>query len=102
MITPGVLRGLTQPTIVLRMTAAVPPAPGDMDGTGSYHGDTPALVFNPGMLVFAVYVGNGRLILTPIDSESVHSPHVVMASALNATAEIVSGRDIVQAFNRKT
>lgn len=81
-ITPGKLRGLTQPTIVLYMESGVPEAPGE-----SEHVDT---VFERGMFVFAQYIGNGRLILMPV-APGTWGPHVVMASALNGTSSIVDG-----------
>src|ERR1043165_1173258 len=85
-ITPGELRGRTQPTILLRMTDSVAAAPGNTDGEGP--------VFRPGMLVFAQYVGNGRLILTPVAPGTPWGPQVVMASALNSTAEVVPAHEL--------
>lgn len=90
-ITPGELRGRTQPTIMLRMTSEVTPAPDNTDG------DTP--VFREGVVVFAQYVGNGRLILTPIDPSEAWGPQVVMASALNTTAEILPEHELAAAFD---
>lgn len=89
-ITPGELRGRLQPTILLRMTAAVQSAPGNTDTDG--------MVFGPGVVVFAQYIGNGRLILTPLDTSYVHGSHVVMASALNTTAEIIKNAELANAF----
>lgn len=87
-ITPGKLRGLTQPTIILRMEASVPEAPGESELT----------VFGPGDLVYAQYVGNGRLLLTPVGSRTGYGSHVVMASALNGTASVVDGDTVVEAL----
>lgn len=86
-ITPGELRGRVQPTILLRMTSQVAAAPGNTDTAG--------LVFHAGLVVFAQYVGNGRLLLTPIMRGTGWAPHVVMASALNTTAEIVPESELM-------
>jgi hypothetical protein len=87
-ITAGKLRGLTQPTIVLRMEKSVNEAPGERDRT----------VFDAGMFVLAQYVGNGRLLLTPIDPNTKWGSHVVMASALNSTSSVVDGDQIAAAL----
>lgn len=87
-ITPGELRGRTQPTLLLRMTEAVQSAPGNTDTDG--------LVFGPGVVVFAQYIGNGRLLLTPVSRDL--APQVVMASALNSTANIITDTEITKAF----
>src|SRR5690348_5346306 len=84
-ITPGRLRALTQPTIILRLNTDVPAAPGETAGR-----------IGAGF-VFAQYVGNGRLLLTPI-GVSMWESTVVMASALNATSTVVEGRDVVAAL----
>lgn len=89
-ITPGELRGRTQPTILLRMTGNVEAAPGNTDGQGP--------VFRPGLVVFAQYVGNGRLVLTPVDPATGWGSQVVMASALNSTAEIIPAHELEKAF----
>jgi hypothetical protein len=91
-ITPGKLRGLTQPTIILRMDAAVEEAPGES------HAD---VVFQDGVFVFAQYVGNGRLLLTPV-APGMWGPHVVMASALNGTSSIVDTATLADALHRST
>lgn len=88
-ITPGKLRALTQPTILLLMDAPVSEAPGESEST-----DT---VFERGMYVFAQYIGNGRLLLTPLYPGK-WGAHVVMASALNSTSSIVDGRLADQAM----
>jgi hypothetical protein len=90
MITPGELRGRTQPTILLRMTNGVDAAPGNTDGEGA--------VFRPGLVVFAQYIGNGRLLLTPVDPGTGWGPQVVMASALNSTAEIIPAHELEKAL----
>lgn len=88
-ITAGKLRGLTQPTIVLRMDAPVAEAPGENDET----------VFDTNVYVLAQYVGNGRLILAPLDpSTDQWGPRVVMASALNSTATVVAGNRVAYAL----
>jgi hypothetical protein len=89
-ITPGELRGRTQPTILLRMTSSVAPAPGNEDGSTQ--------VFRAGLVVFAQYIGNGRLLLTPIDPMPGYPAQVVMASALNSTAEIIGSEELADAF----
>lgn len=94
MITPGELRGRTQPTILLRMLSPVQPAPGNTD--------TDQPVFTAGVIVFAQYIGNGRLLLDPIIRSGDHSPQVVMASALNSTAEIIPDNDLRELFPRMT
>lgn len=90
MITPGKLRGLTQPTIVLMMERSAPIAPGEIDE------GKPA--FSSGTFVFAQYIGNGRLLLTPISMED-DGPRVVMASALNSTASIVDSESLGRLLN---
>jgi hypothetical protein len=92
-ITPGELRGRTQPTILLRMLKPVEPAPGNVDRK--------LPVFSDGEVVFAQYIGNGRLLLTPVDTTSGYGPQVVMASALNSTAEIISRDQLFNGFNAK-
>lgn len=94
MITPGELRGRLQPTILLRMTSSVHAAPGNTD--------TDQKVFGPGVVVFAQYIGNGRLVLTPVARNGVYAPAVVMASALNTTAEIITEDDLRKAFYPQT
>lgn len=89
-ITPGELRGRTQPTLLLRMTSPVDAAPGNTDGPGK--------VFMAGDVVFAQYIGNGRLLLTPVRRNSISGPQVVMASALNTTAEIIDERELGALF----
>jgi hypothetical protein len=89
-ITPGELRGRTQPTLLLRMTSPVDAAPGNTDGPGK--------VFMAGDVVFAQYVGNGRLLLTPVRRTAMTGPQVVMASALNTTAEIIDERELDALF----
>lgn len=86
MITPGELRGRTQPTILLRMLSPVDAAPGNTDGPGK--------VFTAGDVVFAQYIGNGRLILDPVRRTAQNGPQVVMASALNTTAEIITADEL--------
>lgn len=86
-ITAGKLRGLTQPTIILRMDKPVAEAPGERDQT----------VFAEGVYVYAQYIGNGRLLLIPIGNVGWGS-HVVMASALNSTSSIVENDDVDQAL----
>lgn len=85
-ITPGALRALTQPTILLRMDRPVAAAPGNPNGPGE--------VFGAGTLVFAQYIGNGRLLLTPVTT-SPHVAQVVMASALNDTSTILPQADLI-------
>lgn len=94
-ITPGKLRGLTQPTLILRMDSPVLEAPGESSYTD------PDKVFDKGVYVFAQYVGNGRLLLTPV-APGVWGPHVVMASALNSTSSIVDGATLADALHRST
>lgn len=89
-ITPGELRGRLQPTILLRMTSSVDAAPGNTDGQGK--------VFGPGVVVFAQYIGNGRLILKPVARNGIYAEAVVMASALNTTAEIIPEQEIHDLF----
>lgn len=84
MITPGELRGRTQPTIILRMDSTVAAAP-----------PAQVQVFEPGLYVFAQYIGNGRLLLTPVDPTAGFDSEVVMASALNSTATIINGSKLV-------
>jgi hypothetical protein len=91
MIQPGELRGRTQPTILLRMTQPVIPAPHNTDGDREP-------VFETGLVVFATYVGNGRLILDPIDKSTQWGSQIVMASALNTTAEIINHEELRKAF----
>lgn len=88
-ITAGKLRGLTQPTIMLKMESPVAEAPGEGDRT----------VFGPGIYVLAQYVGNGRLLLSPLDPSTGWGQHVVMASALNSTSSIVEGHAISEALD---
>lgn len=92
-ITPGELRGRTQPTILLRMTSSVAAAPDDTGGVARQ-------VFRKGLIVFAQYVGNGRLLLTPVDHGAGYTSQVVMASALNTTAEIITDNELADAFRR--
>lgn len=89
-ITAGKLRGLTQPTIVLRMDKPVAEAPGERDET----------VFAEGIYVYAQYIGNGRLLLTPVGNPGWGS-HVVMASALNSTSTIVEDDEVGRALRIK-
>lgn len=91
-ITPGELRARLQPTILLRMTAPVAPAPGNTDVTA------PTPVFTAGMVVFAQYIGNGRLVLTPVRRVGSWGPQVVMASALNTTSTIITDHELSLAF----
>lgn len=84
-ITPGALRALTQPTIVLRVDVPVQAAPGEWSEW-----------LNP-CYAFATYVGNGRLLLTPF-GRTFQQPTVVMASALNTTATIIHGRTVEMAL----
>lgn len=88
-ITPGKLRALTQPTIMLRMEMGVDVAPGE----GNHE------VFGVGVLVYAQYIGNGRLLLTPVGT-SAWPAAVVMASALNSAASIVDGDTVATALDR--
>lgn len=96
-ITPGELRARTQPTILLRMTGPVAPAPGDTDS-----GPDPQTVFQTGVVVFAQYIGNGRLFLDPVDKTGGWAPHVVMASALNSTSEIITQGELIDVFRRSS
>lgn len=91
-ITPGKLRALTQPPILLRMEDSVAEAPGESpEKRLSFAPGTQRHVFAPGTIVFAQYIGNGRLLLTPLSPTNGFGSHVVMASALNGTASIVDG-----------
>lgn len=85
-ITAGKLRALTQPPILIRMDKPVAEASGEGDRTGP--------VFEAGMVLFAQYIGNGRLELTPLNPTLGWGSHVVMASALNSTASILNGAEV--------
>lgn len=89
-VTAGKLRALTQPIIVLRMDKSVNEAPGERDQT----------VFADGIYVYAQYIGNGRLLLTPIGNPGWGS-HVVMASALNSTSTVVENDEVARALRIK-
>lgn len=75
MITPGELRARLQPIELLKIEKPVPL----LDGGEA---------LEPGTIVFAQYIGNGDVILTPITGD-MHG-YVAKAGVINGVASFVS------------
>jgi hypothetical protein len=79
-ITHGELRARLQPTILLRATDTLPAVEG---GT----------VFEAGTLLFAMYAGDGNILLSPVVA-SQGAPAIVKASQVNSRATLLSEREL--------